>query len=140
KPKTLLRWQESAYGVSVFVEGSTVLVLTPTSVIRLQDGAPPYKNPVPIGAARALMGDSIIYWRDGAVRAISKTGSEPRSRGLLENRPQALVASEKRWAWLDRGDDGTMSLQTLDGNTPRVLHQSEERIATVAMQGDHAFF
>src|SRR5690606_17217715 len=27
KPKTLLRWQESAYGVSVFVEGSTVLVL-----------------------------------------------------------------------------------------------------------------
>ena len=106
-PVTLLEWKESAYGTALLVEGASVLVLTPTAAIRVTEGAPPQKSTVPLGAEPALMGDSIVYWHEGAARAVSKDGSEPYALGPIEKPPQRFFASEQRLSWLERGDDGT---------------------------------
>ena len=137
---TLLEWKESAYGTTLFVEGSTVLVLTPTAVIRVTEGAPPQKMTVPLGVGPALMGDSIVYWHDGAARAVSKHGSEPRVLGRIKQPPQRFVASDDRLAWIQRDDDGTFSVQAFDGKTARVIHQAQDHVATATMVGDRVFF
>ena len=138
-PITLLEWKESAYGTTLFIEGSTALVLTQTAAIRVTEGTPPQKMAVPFGVGPALMGDSIVYFHDGAARAVAKSGSEPRKLGLIEHPPQRFVASEKRLAWLDHGEDGTFSLQKIDGKTPRVFYRTKDQVATATMLGDWVF-
>lgn len=137
---TLLEWPESAYGTQILIEGSSVLVLTPTAAIRVTEGTPPRSTRVPFGANAAPMTDSIAYWREGALRAVPKDGGEPRTLGSLARPPQRLFASENRLAWLDQAEDGTYSLQTLAGKTPRLLHRTRDHVAAATLLGDRLLF
>lgn len=137
---TLLEWQEAAYGTTLFVEETTVLLLTQTAVIRITEGAPAQKMSVPLGPGPALMGDSIVYWHDGAVRAVSKAGSEPRTLGPLPRQPQRFLATDHDFAWLERGPDGAFTLSTFRDKTPHVLYRTEEAIVSATMLADWVFF
>lgn len=140
EPVTLLEWQESAYGVGLFVEGPTVLVLTPTTAIRLTDGEPLQKFAAPLSDNATLLGDSIVYWHDGAARIVSKSGGEPHSLAQVERTPQKFFAWERRLAWLERAEDGPFSLVTLDAKKPRVLHRTDAYLATATILRDWVYF
>lgn len=138
--KTLLDWKESAYGTTLLLDGPAVLLLTQTAIIHIPEGAPAQKMSVPLGPGPALMGDSIIYWHDGAVRAVSKQGSEPRTLGRLDRQPQRFIATQHGFVWLEGSPGGPFSLATFRGKTPQVLYRTEQPIVAATMLADWVFF
>lgn len=137
---TLLAWKESAFLATLRVEEGAVLVLTPTTLIRLQDGAPPETKELPIGAHPALTRDAIVYWHDGAVRSASPRDGSTRRVIELPRAPQRFVASESRWAWVEVGPEQTFTIKTLEGDTPRTVYQTQEHLGATAMREDQVYF
>lgn len=139
-PTTLLEWQESAYGTTLFLDGSVVVLLTQTALIHIPEDAPARSTPLPLGSGPALMGDSIVYWHDGAVRAVPKGGGEPRTLGPLERQPQRFVATRHGFAWLEGPPGRPAAWSTFRDRTPRVLHRTSHPVASATMLDDWVFF
>lgn len=140
EPTTLLEWKESAYGTTLYVRPSEVLLLTQTAALRLAGGRAPQRMSVSFGPGPALVGDTILYWHDGAVRGVDRHGSEPRRLGALERAPQRFLAAGDRFAWLDRDSNGTSSLRAFHGEKLRILYQTNRLIAAATTLEDWVFF
>ncbi len=139
-PATLLEWQDSAYGTTLFLDGTVAVLLTPTALIHIPDDGPARSAPLPLGSGPALMGDTIVYWHDGAVRAVPKSGGEPRTLGPLERQPQRFVATRHGFAWLEGPPGQPAALSTFRGQAPRVLHRTSHPVVAATMLDDWVFF
>lgn len=137
---TFLEWPESAYHAKLTIEDGAALLVTPTAAIRVSNGKPAEKMALPFGHTTAIFDDSIVYWHDGAIRAVTKAGEEPRTLAALEQEPVALFGSMARFGWLARSSHGAHSLHTLQGRSPRELYQTAHAVVAATMREDWVFF
>jgi hypothetical protein len=137
---TLLERGESAYGTSLFVLSNEVLLLTQKAAFRMVVGEPVKTRALPLGPGPALAGDSIVYFHDGAVRAVPREGGESRVYGELKRPPIRFFASNERWGWLERGSDGSFALAAFQRNAVRQLYRTVYAIVFAAAWDEFVFF
>ncbi len=140
RPETLLTLGASAYGASVALDEEAAYLFTADAAHRLVAGQAPQRMPLDLGLGPVLTRTSIVFWSKGSIFAAPKRGGPARVLGVVPHQPQYLVTSGDRFAWLDRGDDGRFTIQTLDGKRARVVHAPASSVATVTMLHDWVFF
>jgi hypothetical protein len=141
-PETLLELGERPYGVTLSLDGDAAYLLTSTAAYRIAPGSGAARMPLDLGMGPTFTKTSILFWSKGAVRAVSKQGSDPRTLVKVEHEPQRIVASaDDRFAWLDRDDKtGKFTIQTSKRGKPHVLYSATGLVSTPVMLQDWVFF
>ncbi len=139
-PTALLVLPTSAYRASLAMDDEAVYVLTSTAMHRVVPGQGTDEVPLDLGFGATLTAHAVLFWSKGALWQAPKTGGEPRRVAPLPHRPQTLVASGDRFAWVSVSKDRKFSLQMLDGQTPHVLYASTGSIDVAKMVDGQIFF
>jgi hypothetical protein len=139
-PITLVELDESAYGISLAVDGQSVYLATSSAVYRYTPGAPPEKRPLDIGYGSAFTQDAIVFWSKGEIHTVAKAGGTPRPLGKVANRPMQIIATEKQVAWVDKDTDGKFTIQTLRKSKPKIIYTSKGNITSSVVLNRWVFF
>jgi hypothetical protein len=139
-PTRLLSLPESAYSISLALDGEVAYLLTRSAAYRLAAGKPPQKIELDLGIGPVLTDSGFVYWSKGAIWNAGKDGSHPRRLAALPGQPEYFVASHEGMAWLDRGSDGLYKIQSLNGQKPRVLVADQGEISALNMIHEWVFF
>jgi hypothetical protein len=139
-PTRLVSLPVSAYSTSLALEGEYVYLFTHNAVHRLVAGKPAQRIGLELGNGPVLAESGIIFWSKGAIWNASKDGGAVWRLARLSKQPEYFVASNGRFAWLDRADDGLYRVQSLNGQTPRVLVADQDQFSALHMVHDWVFF
>ena len=139
EPTLLVSLPISAYSASLGLEGDVVFLLTPKGVFRLVAGQPSQALQLDLGNGPVLAESGIVYWSKGAIWNVSKESRTVRRVADLPHQPEYFVASDAGLAWLD-AQNGTFSIQSLEGQKPRVLVSEKSEISAVHMIHEQVFF
>lgn len=138
--RTLFEAPESAYHTTLELDGDALVLLTTTHLIRLTEGRPPARWPLPLEGRAAFFGDSVVYWNAGAVWAVAKTGGEPKRLGTLADPPQLFLGSERGFVWLERTASGGSVLRHFRGDVPHTLYETQKQAVAPTMREDRIYF
>jgi hypothetical protein len=137
---TLLELAEPAYGVTLASEQDALYLLTRVSAYRIVPGKPPHRMPLDLGVGAALTQSSIVFWSKGSLWMVPKQGGEPRVLAEIEHQPALLVASGERFAWLDRRDAESFTIQTLERDKAHTIYSSSGSIESIVLVEGTVFF
>jgi len=140
EPKVLLSLPFSAYQATIAIDEEAVYVLTNAALHRIVVGKTTEQFPLDLGFGATSSAHSILFWSEGAIWEVPKQGGKAVRAGSVPHRPQTLVASANRFAWLDRSETGEFTIQTLVGQKPKTIYSSPGRIDAATMSDDSVFF
>jgi hypothetical protein len=123
----------SAYRAGLALDADAIYVLTERMAHRLVPGAAPQQIPIENGDTAAATRTDLVYWSQGAIWQVSKTGGKARRLLGLEHQPQFFMAAGDDFAWLDMPVRDHFQIQTTDGHRVRTLFYWPGRIETAAM-------
>ena len=139
-PTELMATATSAFVACLHVDKEAIYLLTERIAYRFVPGASPQTIPVENGGMAAVTRTDLIYWFDGAIWSIPKTGGTARRIAALAHKPQFFMASGDDIAWLDMPVWDRFLIQTLDGKAIRSLLYYAGRIETATMDAGRIFF
>ena len=139
EPNLLLSLPFSAYVARIELDGDFVYLFTRDAAYRLKEGQPSQKFDLDLGAGPVLTDSGIVFWSKETIWNASKESGAVRRVAKLSHQPEYFVASSAGLAWLD-GKEGVFSIQSLDGQKPRVLVTHESEISAVHMIHEWVFF
>lgn len=141
EPTTLLAVAGSAYSPALVADEDGSYLLASNAAYRLVPGHAPQRWPLDLGISPTTMSDQFLFWSSGAIRQVHQGGGEPTVVVELPARPQRIVASWGRFAWLEHSKKaGRFTLRTVDGSRVRTLYSTDAIIATLAMQDERIYF
>jgi hypothetical protein len=130
----------SAYRADLVIDANAVYVLTERMVHHLAPGAEPKQIPIENGDTAAATRTAFVYWSQGAVWQLAKSGGKARRLFALEHQPQRFIAAGDDFAWLDMPARDRFQLQAADGHRVRTLFYWAGRIETATMDAGRIFF
>jgi hypothetical protein len=122
---TLYEQASSAYHAQLFADGDGVVLVTQTGFTTFITGEAPAQHAVALGPVAARQGGALVFWRSGALRAVSLSGGDERELAALPAPPRYLLTCEGQLVWIQVVGKGRTSLQTLSGGDVRVIYESE---------------
>jgi len=137
---TLGKQNVSPYHAGLFVDEKGVVLVTPTGFTHFRDAEAAEEHAMPLGPVAVRQGDSIVFWRSGALRQVSLSGTDERELLPLALAPQFLLASESRLAWIDLDRKTGASLHTLTAGEARVVAEVEERVGAAILRDAVAYW
>jgi hypothetical protein len=140
EPTVLADLPVSAYNASLSMDEGAVFLLTQTAAYRIVPGQPPQGLKLDLGIGPALTPTAFIHWSKGSIWKTPKEGGDSVKLASFRHQPQYFVASGESFAWIDLNDDGTYTIQTLDGQKPRVLVSSKGELAALNLIGKNVYF
>lgn len=139
-PSRLLRIDSSAYDALLTRDGDTNYLMTNDAAFRLVPGHTPERWALPLGFARGMTTDHLVYWSKGVIQRVIKTGGEPETIAKVPREPQRLVTSGHHVAWLQPSDNGQFSIHALEGSRERLLLTPTGTVTAMAMAGQLVYF
>jgi hypothetical protein len=139
-PTRLLSLPISAYTTSLALDGEYVYLFTRTAVYRLAAGKLAKKIDLDLGIGPVLAESGIIFWSKGAIWNAAKDGASVGRVATVSTQPEYFVAAGTGFAWLDRPDGGPYRIQSLSGQSPRVLVADQDQLSALHMVHDWVFF
>jgi hypothetical protein len=130
----------SAYQATLALDDEAVYLLTHNAAYRLVPGQPAEGLKLDLGVGAVMTQSAFIYWSNGAIWKASKQGGDPKLLAKFPHQPQYFVSSGDVFAWIDLSDEGSFTIQTLDGTKPRVLVSSTGELSALNMVGDAVYF
>lgn len=140
EPQTLLSDRSSAYAAKLLPRENELLVATPTHLFRLPDGETIEKIPAQLGDVQALHEDSIVFFRAGAIRALSLRDGKERPLVEVEHYVQYLLSSGQRLAWLSHERDGLYLIQTESAGSVKTLYTSKNQVIWPVLHDEIVYF
>lgn len=137
---TLYAEGTSAYHARVFAEGGGLVLVTQAGFTTLLPGKPPARHEASLGPVVALQAGALVFWRSGALRAISLSDAAERELASLPAAPQHLLASEEQLAWIQTDRDAGTTLQTLADGRARIVYRSAESILAAVLRGSDVYW
>jgi hypothetical protein len=131
---TLLRQEGSAYQARLFADDEGVVLVTQTGFTFWRPGEATEAHDVPLGPTAVRQGGSLVFWRSGALRRVSLSGTNERPLTALPRAPRYLLASESRLAWIELDGNGVAALQTLSAGNVRVVDESADRVCAAVLR------
>lgn len=139
-PKRLATLAVSAYRTSIAMDDEAVYLMTSNAAYRLVDGEPVHGIQLELGVGPVLTRTAFVFWSNGRIWRAPKQGGETRELAQFPHQPQYFVSSGEALAWVDQTEEGLYTIQTLDGQKPRVLLSSAGEIRALDMIGDGVYF
>ncbi len=139
-PTTLITLNESAYGNTLAVDGSTVYLATTGSLWRFAPNTEPAQMELDLGHNPAFSDTSILYWSKGAIHAAPKEGGPSKKIIDVPHPPRHILASGPNFSWLDLSEGGSYTFFTLKKGKPRSCYRSINPITTPWMIGEYIYF
>lgn len=140
EPMLLTELPVSAYQATLAMDDEAVFLLTQTAAYRIVPGQAPQGLKLELGIGPVLTPTSFIYWSKGSIWKTPKEGGDPVRLARFPHQPQYFASYGDLFAWIDMSDDGSYSIQTLDGTKPRVLVSSKGELAALNLVGGSAYF
>jgi hypothetical protein len=130
----------SAYNAGLFVDDDAIYLLTDRVAYRFVVGASPQRIPLENGSRGTVTRSALVYWSQGAIWQVPRTGGRARRLAALQHEPQQFVAAADDFAWLDMPERDQFLIQTLDRRRVRTLVDYAGRIETAAMAPGRVYF
>ncbi len=140
EPTVLTHLPISAYQVSLALDGEVVYLLTRSAAYRLVSGQPAQGIELELGIGPVLTQSAFIFWSKGRIWRAPKEGGVTHEIAKFAHQPQYFATSGNAFVWIDLSDAGLYTIQTLDGNKPRVLVSSKGELSALAMIHDSVYF
>jgi hypothetical protein len=140
EPTRLARLPISAYRATLALDDEAAYLLTSNAAYRLAPGQPPHGIELELGIGSVLTRSFFVFWSKDVIWAAPKQGGMLRQLAKFPHQPQYFVASGDSFAWIDLGDDGQYTIQTLEGKKPRILVASTRELSALNMIGDAIYF
>jgi hypothetical protein len=136
----LLSLPYSAYQALIAMDDEAVYVLTSTAAYRIVVGEATQTVPLDLGFGATITAHTFLFWSEGAIWEAPKRGGKAERLGVVPHRPQTLVASGSRFAWVDLSEGDQFTIQALQQQETRIVYSSPGRIDTSTMVDDEVFF
>lgn len=130
---TLHEQATSAYHARLFADEDGLVLITQAGFTTFLEGRPAEEHGVPLGPVAARHGADIVFWRAGALRAVSLSGDGERQLAVVPRLPQHLLASAERLAWIHTDARAGTSLEALSGGEVRSVHAAAERVSAAVL-------
>lgn len=140
EPTRLIELPISAYSASLASDDDAVYLLTASAAYRLVPGEPGRRLELELGVGAVLTPSAFIFWSRDAIWRAPKTGGVTRPIAKLSPQPQYFAASGEDVAWVTLSGDGIYSIQTLQGDKPRVLVSSRGELSALNRIGSAIYF
>jgi hypothetical protein len=131
---TLYEQEASAYHARLFADDAGVVLVTEAGFTTFVAGKAPAHHAVSLGSVAARQGGALVFWRSGALRAVSLSDGHESELAILPAAPLYLLASEGQIAWIQAREKAGTSLQALSGGAVRVVYESEERVSAAVLR------
>lgn len=132
----LLRNSTSAYHSRLFPVGDELFVTTPAELFRVTPNGTVHRRKAALGSLVALSEDSVIFWRDGALRALPLADAPERSLVSLDREPRILLARGARLAFVFEEYGARTAVETLTAGARRRLLSTEGEVLAAALHED----
>ena len=139
-PQRLTTLAVSAYRTTIAMDDDAVYLMTSNAAYRLHDGEPAQGILLDLGTGPVLTRSAFVFWSNGAIWSAPKNGGTTRLLAKFPHQPQYFVSSGEALAWVDQTEEGLYTIQTLDGQRPRVLLSSLGEIRALDMIGEVVYF
>lgn len=139
-PRTLLSDESSAYAAKLLPRENELLVLTPTHLFRQPRGEKVEKIAAPLGDVQVLQEDSIVFFRDGEIRALSLTDQKERLLLKVEHYVQYLLSSGQQLVWLSHEREGRYFVQTESAGSVKTLYTSRNQVIWPVLHEEIVYF
>jgi hypothetical protein len=143
--KTHFSDETSAYAARIFSRGDETIVVTPTSLFRARPDEKVIRHEVNIGHLSARLEDSIVFFREGMLRALSLDNLEERVLIRLDKQPQVLMTEGPRLAWLVENEvvdnkSAKYSIRALSAGSARLLYASQKELSVPVLHNETVYF
>jgi hypothetical protein len=122
------------------MDDEAIYLLTSNVAYRIVPGQEPRQMPLDLGIGPALTTSNILFWSNGAIYQVPKSGGKRNKVGSVAHQPQYFVTSGTHFAWIDRSEEGVFTLQVLENNKPRVFYTATGSVEAMTMHHDWVFF
>jgi hypothetical protein len=139
-PPPLFTLPVSAYHATLAVDDDAISVLTPEAAYRYTANRELKKIPLVPGFGRALTSSSFVFWSEGALFRVPKTGGKANRLAELPAQPQTIVASGEEIAWATGSSEGKFTLGALESGKLKTLLSSREELSALIAAEHQLFF
>jgi hypothetical protein len=140
EPMKIAELPVSAYQATLAMDDDAVFLLTQTAAYRIVPGQTPQGLKLDLGVGAVLTPSAFVYWSKGAIWRTPKEGGDARKLAKFPHQPQYFVSHGEQFAWIDLGDTGLYTIQTLAGDATRILTSSKSELAALNLVGDTVYF
>ncbi|MBN2525845.1 MAG: hypothetical protein JXR76_05575 [Deltaproteobacteria bacterium] len=138
--KTLIKLNEAPYGKFIAVDDTTVYLLVSDALWRFSPDHAPQSFPVTAGHDAAFTDTSLIFWQNGALFAMPKTGGTPRKLSNVAHQPRKILSSGNNFSWFDLSEGGSYTFHVLRKGKGHMVYRTINPVTTPAMIGERIYF